>query len=217
MSVIVELTLPADAFELGQILRVEGPTRVTLETMVPLGGRATPFVRVRNDARSSFETHVRGHASVSDLHSIDSHGAETLYALAWEPSAGSLFDTIREMDATLLEATGGPDVWRFELRFPTHETLSAFRTYCGERDIDVTVERIYNPTPPEAGAWYGLTPPQRETLMRAVERGYYTLPRKVSTVALAEEFGISDQAVTERLRRGINTLVTNTLNAAEDD
>ncbi|WP_229770500.1 hypothetical protein [Halorhabdus sp. CBA1104] len=40
MSVIVELTIPSDAFELGQILNVEGGTQVTLETMVPLGGAA---------------------------------------------------------------------------------------------------------------------------------------------------------------------------------
>ncbi|TKX52788.1 helix-turn-helix domain-containing protein, partial [Halorubrum sp. SS7] len=42
MSVIVEITVPSTAFELGQILRVEPPTEVTLETMVPLGGRPTP-------------------------------------------------------------------------------------------------------------------------------------------------------------------------------
>jgi len=59
-------------------------------------------------------------------------------------------------------------------------------------------------------------PPQRETLSYAVSAGYHSLPRRVSTKDIAEEFDISDQAVTERLRRGITTLVTNTLLAAQE-
>jgi predicted DNA binding protein len=47
--------------------------------------------------------------------------------------------------------------------------------------------------------------------MFAVEQGYYSLPRGASTVAIADEFDISDQAATERLRRAIDTLVSNTL------
>ena len=86
-----------------------------------------------------------------------------------------------------------------------------------EEEIDVTIERIYNPTKPDAGPWYGLTPPQRETLTYAVEHGYYSLPRGVSTKELGAEFGISDQAVTERLRRGITTLVSNTVSRLDDE
>jgi predicted DNA binding protein len=47
--------------------------------------------------------------------------------------------------------------------------------------------------------------------VEAVEEGYYSIPRGISTKELAEEFDISDQALTERLRRAIITLVTNTL------
>jgi predicted DNA binding protein len=61
------------------------------------------------------------------------------------------------------------------------------------------------------GAWYGLTPRQRRTLELAVRRGYYDIPRRCTTIELADELGISDQAVTERLRRGIVTFVTNAL------
>ena len=53
--------------------------------------------------------------------------------------------------------------------------------------------------------------------MRAVEGGYYSIPRRMSAQDLADEFGISDQAVTERLRRAIVTLTENTLIAMRDD
>lgn len=217
MSVIVELTIPSEAFELGQILRVEGATRVTLETMVPLGGTPTPFVRITDGARRSFERSVRKHDSVSDIRPVDTHDEETLYALQWDPPDDSLFRQFTAQGAALLGATGSADRWQIELRFPTHDALSAFQEYYIEADIPVSVEKIYNPTKPDAGPWYGLTPVQRETLTHAVESGYYSLPRTISTKELAAEFDISDQAATERLRRGISTLVENTLLAAEND
>lgn len=217
MSVIVELTVPSEEFELGRILRVEAPVLVTLETLVPLGGRPTPFVRIKNSARDKFEQAVRDHPSVESIRPADAHNDETLYALKWTPSEDSLFETMLEMDVGVLEATGDADLWQFELRFPSHDTLSRFQDYYVERGLSITVERIYNPTKPDAGPWFGLTPPQRETLIRAVEAGYYSLPRKISTIQLAEEFDVSDQAVTERLRRAIVTLTSNTVSASDED
>ena len=211
MSVIVELTIPSAAFELGRILRVEGPTQITLETMVPLGERPTPFVRIGNDARETFERSVSDHPSVNRIQLVDTHDDETLYALDWEPSDSSLLRKILDLDAVLLGATGATEAWGLELRFPSHEALSAFQEFYLNEDIEMSVERVYNPTKPDAGPWYGLTPPQRETLADAVEGGYYSLPRQISTQELADSFDISDQAVTERLRRGIATLVRNTL------
>nr|WP_084383819.1 helix-turn-helix domain-containing protein [Halalkalicoccus paucihalophilus] len=63
----------------------------------------------------------------------------------------------------------------------------------------------------KSGPWFGLTPIQRETLLLAIERGYYEIPRQCTTLKLAEELGVSDQAITERLRRAIVTLVSNTV------
>ncbi|WP_436902604.1 bacterio-opsin activator domain-containing protein [Halovenus halobia] len=99
MSVIVELTVPSDSFELGQILRVEGTTQISVETMVPLGGKPTPFVRVRNDERELFEQAVREHPSVNEITHVNTHENETLYSLDWELSDGSLLQRILDLDA----------------------------------------------------------------------------------------------------------------------
>lgn len=216
MSVIIEVTLPAREFELGRILQMEGDTSITLETMVPIGERAVPFFRL-HDGRNAFEATVRDHAAVEDIHVVSTHNDETLYALDWAIGSETFFEGIVEMDAHVMEATGTADTWVFELRFPSHETLSQFQTYCADISLPVSVERIYNPTKPDAGPWYGLTAAQREMLTRAVKQGYYAIPRQTSTQTLADEFEISDQAVTERLRRGISTLVTNTLLITEED
>ncbi|ERG89195.1 MAG: putative DNA binding protein [halophilic archaeon J07HX5] len=56
-----------------------------------------------------------------------------------------------------------------------------------------------------------LTDAQLEAMTAAVENGYYDIPRDISTAELGDQLGISDQAVTERLRRGISTLAANTM------
>lgn len=211
MAVIVDLTLPADSFELGQILRIEGGSEITVETMVPLGGKPTPFIKIENGTRDAFERTVREHQAVDGIQLVNSHDGELLYSLDWESSDTSLLRTVLDLDGVLLNATGTADTWSLEFRFPTHEALSEFQEYYLEADIPVSIKHIYNPTKPDAGPWFGVTPIQRETLTHAVESGYYSLPRGITTQELAEQFDISDQAVTERLRRGISTLVANTL------
>ena len=216
MSVIVELSLPAAEFQLGRILQVEGDTRVHLETVVPLGNRPVPFFRLR-DGRTSFEKTVRGHDAVDEVHVVDTRDGEALYALDWEIKEGALFDTIAEERISILETSGDADAWAFELRMPSHDALSEFQQYCFDADTPLNIRRIYNPTRPNAGPWYGLTTRQRKALTRAVEEGYYSIPRRTSTETLADEFDISDQAVTERLRRAIDTLVRNTLLLTEEN
>lgn len=214
MSVIIELSLPARQFQLGRILQMEGDTSITLETMVPIGERSVPLFRV-HDGRETFEERVREHPAVQDIQLINTHNEETLYALDWEIGSDTFFQGILECEGHVLEATGTASRWGFELRFPSHEALSTFQEYSTEADLMIDIERIYNPTKPDAGPWFGLTVSQREVLTRAVQAGYYSIPRQASTLDLAEEFEISDQAVTERLRRGIHTLVTNTVLVSE--
>ncbi|MUV89266.1 hypothetical protein GJ629_04600 [Halapricum sp. CBA1109] len=48
-------------------------------------------------------------------------------------------------------------------------------------------------------------------LQLAVRRGYFTIPREVTLSELAAELDLSSQAASERLRRGIRTLVQTVL------
>lgn len=216
MAVILDLALPSQQFELGRILGIEGETSVVLETMVPLGERTVPFFRVHGE-KSEFEESVRNQEAVNDIHVISTHDGEILYALDWDISDDTFFEGLIASGASLLEARGVADTWLFEPRFESHDALSVFQSHCTEHDIPIDVQRLYNPTKPDAGPWYGLSPPQRMTLTRAVESGYYSIPRQTSTQDLAVEFGITDQAVTERLRRAIRNLVSGTLLLSAQD
>nr|WP_254271596.1 helix-turn-helix domain-containing protein [Halomicroarcula marina] len=192
-------------------------TTIELENLVPLGERAVPFFIVYDQDQRTFESTIRDHSSVDSLTQVSRHGEQALYALDWEVSNDAFFQGIFETQANLLSATGTNEGWVFEIRFPDHHRLAEFQEYCVDADIPIELGQVYNPTKPGIGPWYGLTESQRKTLIQAVGDGYYSIPRRISTQDLADIFGISDQAVTERLRRAIVALVENTLITAAAD
>lgn len=217
MSVIAEFRVPSTSFELGHILTIEGATTIELERLVPIGGSTVPLFWVHNSTRDSFMEKIRHHDSVNEASIVDSFEDRTLFTLNWDFREDRLLEAIEASAGQLLSAVGTPDVWDFELRFPDHEALSQFTSRCEDANVRVEMTRVFNPTDPEGGPWYGLTEPQREAMTLAVGMGYYDIPRGCTTKELAEKLGISDQAVTERLRRAIVSLVRNTLTVVETD
>lgn len=211
MSVIAEFQIPSTDFELGRILRVEGLTSVELENLVPTGDATVPLFWIHNSTRDTFLDTVQRHPAVNQIRELDVFDDRTLFTLDWDARQDHVFRGIETHNGQLLGAVGTPTQWEFEIRFPAHETLSSFTTHCEDAQITVEANRIYNPTGPNAGPWYNLTDPQREALTLAVETGYYDIPRGCTTKELADELGISDQAVTERLRRAIVSLTMHTL------
>ena len=217
MSVIVEFRAPSSDFELGQILSVEGNSTVELEKLVPLGGATVPLFWIHNSSRDSFVENVGRHPSVEQTTPVDVFEDRTLFTLDWDANQDHLVSAVQANEGQVLSAVGSPASWKFEVRFPTHESLSAFSTDCADAGIALEVARVYNPSDPDVQPWYGLTEPQLEALTLAIRMGYYDIPRECTTKELADELGISDQAVTERLRRAIAALVTYTLPVDDED
>jgi predicted DNA binding protein len=219
MGVIVDLRIPAHQFEFGRQFPVRGDA-TEVERVESVGdGDVSVF---------SFSEPVedRSGGSVGNpcidvegcrLEVIETFDDQHVYLVTWDSDADPFFRLLDEYDGVVRRGTGTPDAWAFETRFPTHEAFAGFRSACVDRSLGAEVERVYNPTRRGTGAWYGLTPRQRRTLELAVERGYYDIPRRCTTIELADELGISDQAVTERLRRGIVTFVTNALLFEDDE
>lgn len=101
-----------------------------------------------------------------------------------------------------LEARGS-DRWSFRLRFPDHAALSAFHATVRERGIRLHVERTYTPSgPPDDRTRVDLSAAQREALCLALRRGYFETPSAVTLDELAEELGITRQALSTRIRLG---------------
>jgi predicted DNA binding protein len=211
MSVITEFRIPSSDFELGQILTVEGMSSIELERLVPLGERMVPLFWIYDSTKEPFIETVEEHPAVSEAAEIDVFDDRVLFTLEWDASDDSVLGGLETYGGQLLGAVGTSEAWEFEVRFSDHHALTEFTTHCANEGISIELNRIYNPTDPDAGPWYGLTDPQREAILLATESGYYDIPRGCTTKELAAELGISDQAVTERLRRAIATIVSHAL------
>lgn len=207
MSVIAELEIPPSDFELGRMLDLGGSKTIELETMVPLGGKTVPFFWVFDEESEPFQRRVRRHGSVQNLAIVDEYEDRRLFALEWQPSEDQFFEGLVTADAQILTANGRARSWVFKLRFGSHGHLSSFQSHCEGTDIDFRVNRVYGADgAADAEPTFGLTEPQREALALALDSGYYDIPRSCTTAELAAQLGISDQAVTERLRRAIRRL-----------
>lgn len=217
MSVIAEVRIPPDNFELGQILDLNEASAVELETLVPSGNVTVPLFWVYEPVENGFLDTVQRYPTVNSVTEVDVFEDRTLFRLDWDASQDHLFQCIFDHEGDILSATGTSDGWDFEIRFSHRETLSQCQTCCEDAHISLKIIRVYNPTDPGAGPWYGLSEPQREALMLAVRMGYYDIPRGCTTKELADKLGISDQAVTERLRRAIGAFTRYALFTPESE
>lgn len=113
--------------------------------------------------------------------------------------------------AVFLDGTRRHDGWLFRLQFPNEGSLQRYVDYCRDRNIDFQPVRLSRTDSQEAIERFGLTPIQNKTLVNASEHGFFRIPRDCSLEELSDEYNITHQALSERLRRGMDSLVTSTL------
>ncbi|MFC4447651.1 helix-turn-helix domain-containing protein [Halorussus aquaticus] len=135
--------------------------------------------------------------------------------LAEETNQRALHPIVVEQDITILDLTMTAEKLRLLARFPSREALAAFRDACHERDMEFHLEQLYDEesVTNDGGveSQYGVTEPQRDALLRALEAGYFDVPRGTKMAAIADEMGVSTTALSRRLRRGQRNLLRNTL------
>lgn len=206
MSVTIEAQVDADEFEFGRVIESVEAARIELEAVIPIGEQALPLIEIQDeDHRTSVED-LREHPAVAAVVAVEEHDDRGVYAIEWHEDPDTFFKSIRDQDAQILNAVRPGEHWTFEIRFPSQEALTAFREEINQAELGLEVVRVSQTDRLTADPEGGLSEPQREALDLAIARGYYSIPRKVTTAELADELGISDQAVVERLRRATITL-----------
>lgn len=217
VSVLLEFTIDADAFQLGRVLAPPPGMSLELERIVPTGSMIMPFVWAIGDEYHTFEERVRSHPAIRSLTSLDRFEDHGLYRLEWHGSPTDLVAAFERFEAVILEARGD-DTWKFRLRFPTHDNLSAFHSAVRDQDIPIRVDRTYTLIEPLGREQtFDLTPEQREALVLALRRGYFASPSEVQLDELAGELGISRQAISKRIRRGNEEILESVLLSSGTD
>src|SRR6056297_245030 len=203
MSVILEFSIESEAFQLGEVLSSgPDPMQLELERIVPTGNLIMPFVWATGESHDTFEDSVQSRPAVKEFVALDKVGESVLYRVEWQDDQTDLNEAIAEADAIILEARGNAE-WTFRLRFPDHDKLSKFHNFVLEHDISIHIDRTYTLTETtERGHRFDLSQEQREALVLATRQGYFATPRETSLDEVAAELGISEQAVSNRVRRG---------------
>lgn len=212
MSVIARIAVPAEDFPLGRTLAAGSEIRVQLERVIPLGDATIPYLWIENESIEAIEAAIDADPNIEAVEVVDEVDAEALVRVDWQASPDGFLTTLAETDAVLLDGVGSDTSWEFQLRFAEHEDMATFYRRCTDRGISVRLDRVHDPTVPgDLGLDFSLTETQRETLLAANETGYFEVPRESTLVELAEDLGVSDTAASQRLRRGMATLVDATL------
>ena len=207
MSVVAEFTIPASAFAFGEALGTEPPVKVTLERLFPAGNRIVAYVWITESEFETFEDTVRERPYVHAFERIDSIDGSHQYRVEWDAGLEDLLAGIQRAEGVILQASG-VETWTFQLRFPNHDRLEEFYSYVTDHDIDLDVDRVYVLADQSTGGpEFDLTLAQREALMQAVRRGYFKVPRDVTMGTIADDLGISNQAASERIRRGTDSIL----------
>ncbi|SEP21865.1 GAF and HTH_10 associated domain-containing protein [Halogranum amylolyticum] len=161
----------------------------------------------------AFEAALPDDESITDWLRLETTEIGRLYRITYAPHILDLhlYRIAGEVDALVLDASASDGVYELRMRFPNRAAFETFWTRGTALGAAFDLQAIYAPQSGVGTDGCVLTDAQRETLLAAFERGYYDIPRSVSLAELATQFGISDQAVSERLRRATRALVAETL------
>jgi len=205
MTTIVDLTVPGEALPLGGLLESEDDVRIEVERVVPLGDRDLPFFWVSDGSVEHIESVMTEQSEVDGYQRLTSADDQHLYEVHWSRDVDGIVAAVEANDGVILSGTGVHGRWQLRVRFPDHDHLKAFNRECREQGIRFDVNGVYNPRVPTARD--RLTPKQWETMAVAHEIGYFEVPRRATLEDLADHFDVSEQAVSQRIRRALNTLL----------
>jgi len=210
MATIVRGTIPAAEFALYETLESVGSVEFEAERIIESGTETVmPLIWARG-ADDALDAALAEDPSVDHAETLADFDDETLYRMEWGQGVSLVCQMLANSKATIMDAYGHGGQWSLRVLYPTREDFSTTMGFCDEEgltfDVSVIREMEGDPT-----GRYGLTERQYETLTKAVERGYYAIPREVTAQDLAEELGVSHQALSELLRRGHESLIEDTL------
>ncbi|WP_227379726.1 helix-turn-helix domain-containing protein [Haladaptatus halobius] len=212
-ATVVEVELRADEFALYHTLSHTEGIEFEIERVAAHDqNHVMPFVWVSGGDidHDEFEAILADDPSLDQLELLADVDGERLYQMEWVSEIETLVEILITEEATILAATGNKESWNLRTLFPDRDALSRTHDYCQDNGLSFDILTIYQLDEGRQGR-FGITEDQQEALTRAYDSGYYNIPRKATAEEIADELGVSHQALSERLRRGHESLVKNAL------
>ncbi|UPM42740.1 helix-turn-helix domain-containing protein [Halocatena salina] len=133
-----------------------------------------------------------------------------LYRVEWTPDVHRCIEILLQSQGILLSNRGVRSGWSVEILYPTREDVRTAMECCERYELSVTIDSIRS-LDSDRAVECGLTPAQHTVLTQACRDGYFDVPREIGLEELADKMNVSHQALSERLRRGHDTLIRSTL------
>jgi len=167
----------------------------------------------------SFEDVLDADETVSRWVPIGGAETRTLYRIRLSKEASSTINYHCWTDgkAVFLSAEREVNRWTIDAYFPDRSVLRQFASNCEANGVHFDLLEVSDSDELQDTRQFGLSNVQAETLLTAFERGYYSVPRKVNLEELAAPLDVSHQAVSERLRRGVGSLIETTVAERYED
>lgn len=211
MTVITDITIPADQFALGRLFDSYPDIEIELERLVPLRAGIIPLFWVEGAERNEIEATIASDEVVKKVTHLTEVDERHLFEIVWSPDINALVQPMIESDAEILKASGTVTNWEFRLQFVDRETLADFRERCQENGVRIHLDALYNPAVPFGDGEGGLTVEQYDIIATAHENDFWKVPRGITVGELADLIGISSNAASQRMRRGLGRIVSDHL------
>ncbi len=210
MSLIAELHLSENTLVLLPALQAAPGMRIQREWAIhDRMSDPVVFVWAWGGAFEQFEAAIPDDPTVREYERVDDTTEKRLYRVGIERSTVTSPAPIdRKTDASRISMTTSADGATLELRLADREAL---RTYIDLlREEGFTVELLRAHPAGEGTEGTGLSEKQAEALEEARAAGYFEVPRETDLETLAEKLDVSEQAVSERIRRGLSAVLADT-------
>lgn len=204
---IAELTVRIPVLEETLLEYPEMTIEVERERSIGDGETIQLLFWAHGDDLDGFERSMTNDASIAEFERLAEDDDRRLYRAAYSEAVAAISSNPVwvGLGAVLLEATGTREGWEVRFRFPDRDALTSFVEWWQDNYETITIDALYHMEDDSGGT--ELTELQHETLRRALEAGYFEVPRRTTLEELADEFDISAQALSVRLRKGTAALV----------
>ncbi|WP_336037581.1 helix-turn-helix domain-containing protein [Halobacterium yunchengense] len=170
---------------------------------------------VRTANFAAFERSLDADHTVASYAAVDGSGDARTYRVVYSESATLVTPSMTEVGGLVLRSWNRDTGWALELQLRDRDALRDVDRFAQDHDVHVEVLEIRQTDGDgydvDAGTEFSLTEPQIEALVAAYANGYYDEDQDVTLAELSELLGISESAVSGRLRRGAARLVEATL------
>lgn len=210
---IAEVHVSHPQFVLGPTLRAAPDVYIRRESQpVPVGGTDTLLLFFTAAGEfEGFDEALTDDPTVTDARLLAELPDKRVYRVQLTDRSKLLTYKLAELGIYLFEISHDDDGWLLHVLLPDLDALAAFREYCAAEDVSFRVKAMYQNDEAATRGGFGLTDGQREALMMAFERGYFSDPREITLQELAAETGISSTAFGRRLRRASEQLIEATV------